>query len=354
MRYYTRYKICAVMCVLMAIYYCSCVDVIDLRAEEAEDIFIIDGFVYSDGRDPIVNIRRSAAFVSGPEGAQMPVSGAQIEIMEVGGPTIELIEVEAGVYSTVQPLGTVGTEYVLKVDVDGDSYESLLERMPPTVPIAALDWTTKELFVDNIAGNVEIQKRVVVLAEVDLSKFEEEIFLRYRIDGVWEFREAFAGGNPLNLNPISCYITEQVDLNNVALLDGRIVSNGALIQQSIIEEHINFRFAYNFCFTVTQESISNTAFNFWNSVQSEFERTGDIFEAPPARIKGNVFNTNDTNNNVIGLFSAISSSTSNITISGLSFTPAPIGQCVIFSNRPESCFRCETINNASTIKPDCL
>lgn len=279
----------------------SCIDTIELDVQDTEDIIIIDGSVYSDGTFPEVRVRKGAAFASGPDGVEFPISGAHVEIAELGGSTFVLDEIQPGTYSINRSLGTTQRDYQLKVQVNGETYESSIEQMPVVIPIQELSWTTQKENIDNTRGNVESKDVLVVRANADLSGIQEDIFLRYRIDGTWEFRERSAANN---LNAIFCYITERVDLNNLALIDGREVNNGILTDQPILEEFLDFRFAFNYCFTVTQQSISNATFNYWKSIQNEFERTGDIFESPPARIKGNIFNTISAKNDVIGIFSS--------------------------------------------------
>lgn len=331
----------------------SCVDFIDLSVDEVQEIIIIEGIVQNDGSSPVVRISKSAAFAAGPDGVEMPILGAKVEISEIGGETIQLVETDPGVYGINRSLGTSAKEYQLFVSFDGQSYVSLIEKMPPTIQIQELSWITKDEIVENISGNLETREIIEIRADADLSNVSDNVFLRYRINGIWEFRERFSLSNPLNLNPLFCYISGRVDLNNLALIDGREINNGQLVNQKILEEILDFRFAHNYCFAVTQQSISNNAFNYWNSIRNEFERTGDIFEAPPARIKGNIFNTISTKNDVIGIFTAIAPSTSNISVSGLGLDI--LGRCDGFGrDLPETCFQCETIINSSTVKPECL
>ena len=68
----------------------SCVDEIDLKVGEVDEVLVVDGRIYNDGTPPIVTIFKSAAFESGPDGVSLPVGGARVQIQEIGGPIIDL------------------------------------------------------------------------------------------------------------------------------------------------------------------------------------------------------------------------------------------------------------------------
>ena len=75
-----------IVVLLLLIFGCfSCIDVIDLKTTDTEKVLIIEGFIYNGNTPPTVKIRTSAAFSSGPEGVELPVSGANVTLMEVGG-----------------------------------------------------------------------------------------------------------------------------------------------------------------------------------------------------------------------------------------------------------------------------
>lgn len=329
----------------------SCIDVIDLETDEATEVLIIEGAVYNNGSRPEVRIRQSAAFSKGPEGVQNPVSGAQVSISEVGGDELILTEVESGIYRGGRSFGNTGKEYQLTVAVNGRQYRSLIEKMPARVPVERLSWTTRTENTNNAAGNQILQKVHILMADALLPEAAGGTFLRYRVFGTYEFRERTTSSN---LSPSFCYIEETIDLNNLALIDGREIRDGRLIEQPILETVLDFRFAFKYCFTVVQQAISNNAYNYWRSVNNEFERTGDIFEAPPARIKGNIFNSEATANDVIGLFSAIATDTAKILVNGLDLD-GPRDPCNIFGRPlPEGCLNCLVFNNSSLIKPECF
>ena len=328
----------------------SCIDVIDLKTDGTEEILIIEGFVYNGNTPPTVKIRKSASFSSGPDGVEQPVSGAIVTLMELNAESVQLTESELGVYTTDQFIGIIGKEYQLRIEADGNTYESLVERMPPVIPNIRLGWNRREETITNELGNVATQSILILEADANLPPQENGAFLRYRVKGDYEFRER---ASSTNLNDITCFVKEEIDFNNLSLVDGRLINDGQLVNQPIMERIIDTKFAYNYCFTVIQQSISKNSFNFWVSIENEFERTGDIFEAPPAKIKGNIQNTQGTKNDVIGLFSAVTTDTSKLLVSGIELGNPRI-PCRSFGTVPSACFDCLIINNSSIEKPECF
>ena len=260
------------------------------------------------------------------------------------------METEPGVYTTDRFVGIIGKEYQLRIEANGNTYESMVETIPPIIPNARLGWNRREETVTNDIGNVATQSILILEADANLPQSADGAFIRYRVEGVYEYRER---ASPNNLNDISCFVQELIDFNNLSLIDGRLINDGQLVNQPILERIIDTKFAYNYCFTVVQQSISKSAFNYWVSIENEFERTGDIFEAPPAKIKGNILNTAGTKNDVIGLFSAISTDTSNLLVTGIELGNPRI-PCRSFGNIPVACFDCLIIEKSSIERPECF
>ncbi|MEM8891671.1 MAG: DUF4249 family protein, partial [Bacteroidota bacterium] len=129
------------------------------------------------------------------------------------------------------------------------------------------------------------------------------------------------------------------------------LNNGFLNQEEFLTKRVDGKFASNYCFTLVQLSITQNEYNFWAAIENEFERTGDIFEAPPAKINGNVLNDDKSQSDVLGLFSLTVADTTKYLITGTD-AGFPMAPCA--RRPPGPCFNCLQIQNATTQKPDCL
>ena len=71
----------------------SCIDIIDLKTSKVEEVLVIEGKIYADRPFPEVLIHKSAAFVAGAAGTELPVSGASVRILESNGAVFQLEEI---------------------------------------------------------------------------------------------------------------------------------------------------------------------------------------------------------------------------------------------------------------------
>lgn len=347
--YIHRKKNIAYLCFLLFASY-ACIDVIDLSAEDKEqEILIIEATVHQNTQEAIVKLSHAASFAAGPDGTETAVTGATVKITEVDGPVFELIEGDPGTYTSSEPLGTVGKEYILEVQNKGETYISSQEKMPKIVPVQNVDYIRREETFTNASGNLGTREFLVLRSSATFPNEGEDIFLRYRVSGIYEYQE-----RP-SLNDKICYISEQIDFNQLGIIDAAVLPGGVLTEEPFLEKLIDHRLAFNYCFTIVQLAMTQSEYTYWNSVKSEFERTGDIFETPPAKINGNIRNSINTKNDVIGLFSLIASDTLKLNTNGLDLG-APRGQCQGFRSldRDSPCFNCIKIANSTYNKPECF
>ena len=217
--------------------------------------------------------------------------------------------------------------------------------MPTGVPFDVIDHVQRVETFNNTLGNIESEEIVALRSTVNLPNQGEGIFLRYRASGIYQFDEA------PSLNDKICYVPEKIDFNQLTIINGAELNEGFLNQQEFLTKRVDGKFASNYCFTLVQVSMTANEYNFWAAIDNEFERTGDIFEAPPAKINGNILNDDPAQNDILGLFSLTVSDTANYVITGTDagFPPAPCAR-----RPPGPCFNCLQIQNATTQKPDCL
>ncbi|MDW3648086.1 MAG: DUF4249 family protein [Bacteroidia bacterium] len=328
----------------------ACIDIIELETEnKADGIIIVDANLELSSRSATVQIRQAAAFSAGPDGVELPVGGARVRLEEIGGTELTLIETETGIYKTDDAIGEAGKSYQLFIEVNGESYESKIEVMPERVPFDFIDHVQRLESFNNSQGNIETQEVVAIRSTTDLPNNGEGIFLRYRASGVYQFNER------VSINDKICYVPERIDNNQLTIINGSSLNNGALNQQEFLLKRVDSRLAKRYCFTLVQISITENEYNFWTAIEDEFDRTGDIFETPPAKINGNILNTVNTKNDIIGLFSVTVADSAKYVITGsdVGFSRGP---CEGFPPPAQGspCYNCLLIQNSSYQEPDCF
>lgn len=336
---------------LLLFLFSTCLDEIALDAPASSPILTVGGSIYSAPGPYSIFLTESAQFTSGAAGIPDLVSGAIVKIRDDQGTEETLVETEAGEYQTSADgiRGRVGRTYQIEIEVNGKTYLSEPETMLPVVSAESLEVEVNTREQLNEAGNFVNSTAVTVLVNTGFPQGEEGTFLRWSTFGEYEYAEIGSQGN---LNPQICYVTEDIDFDNVVVASSEKVAGGFLQRQPVLTRVVDFRFTARYCFHVIQQSISESAYDFWSSVGEEFERSGNIFETPPGKIKGNIFNAADEEEEVLGFFSASAVDTITILVEGrLVGNPTP--QCRPFPRGPESCTNCLLLNNSTRTKPAC-
>ena len=181
-----------------------------------------------------------------------------------------------------------------------------------------------------------------------MKKRRKNHFYDGKVNGEYEFWEKFV------INPKICYVQDNVDINNLKIYNARASQISELIEEPFLSTVLNYRFAYQYCFHIKQYSMSEQEFEYWNIVNDLINIEGDMFDPPPGKIIGNLYNVNDPDEEVMGYFS----------VNGVSFkrffaNPPSLDQdyikprCVLgqYYITPD-CLDCTTIYSSTLIKPD--
>ena len=342
-----------ISCLLLVILlFSTCLDEIDVNVPASTPILTVSGSITTNPGPYSVFLTESAQFTSGADGIPDAVVGANVKIMDDQGNEEILQEFEGGEYRTTANgiRGMVGRTYQIELEVNGKTYQSIPEEILPVISAESLDFEVLTGERLNEAGNFVNSTDVMVSVSTFFPPSENGSFLRWTTFGVYQYAEIGTQGN---LNPQICYVTEDIDFDNVSVASSEGPAGDFLQQQPVISRLIDFRFTANYCFNVVQHSITENAFNFWSAVGAEFERSGNIFEAPPGKISGNIFNPADESEEVLGFFGASAVDTIDIIVQGRD-VGNPIPQCRPFPRGPESCTNCLLLNNSTRIKPDCF
>lgn len=299
-----------------------------------------------------MTLSESAIFVSGPEGIPDPVTGGQITLKDDVGNEEILTEFEAGKYATAVDgmQGTIGRTYWIEIQLNEKIYQSKPEKMLPVVSAESLEFELSTEQRINPAGNFVDVNLITIFVNTRFPSQTEQSFLKWNSFGIYQFPDA----NPFNQK--ICYVAEDIDFDKVVVADSKKINNGFLQKQLIVTREIDFRFAFRYCFKVIQQSITKNTYEFWMAVGTEFERSGNIFETPPGKIEGNIFDVNDDKIDVLGMFSASAVDTIELLVLR-DDAGSPRHICNDFSTDSDVLSRCDNclvIPNSSIVKPLCF
>ncbi len=340
----------------------SCLDEIELDVPKGLDsAIIVQGSLFK-GDPTIVKISINRLFDFTSAGRQQinvrsvvlrDDQGAEIEIPQLG----EIGYYEAAI-SKAQFAVVENRSYQIEVNTfDGRTIMSSFEKIPEGPKIEKLSSSiVKKEIPDGRGGLVnEDFVRFGVHTPLQTSESGDKSYLRWQMERTYQLTD---GSIFSSADPKTCYITQQTDVSNLAILDPYTLTSDRIDDFAVFDELINFRFAEGYYLTVYQQPITEGAFTYWNQISNIIERNGNMFEPPAGQLVSNLENINDPNDLVFGYFYATQSDTMRIYIS-----PAAVGsparRCPpppeVEQNSETPCpvlVCCECLTEGTAVKPE--
>ena len=332
----------------------SCIDRISLETEGTVDLLVIEGSINNGPGPYTVTIRRSGDFSEDQLAIADPVTGAQAQIIAETGEFSSMVEVSPGVYETddLNFLGTPGNTYHVEVTLaNGKTYHSIPEKLLPVPPIEAI---TFEIFKGEVLNNKNVileRNFIRFKAGARIPEDPENRYLKWNFFGEYEFVEIPDPSSPLDVVQ-KCYLPEVLDLNRVVIFDGKD-NGGETFTQEVFVKELDYKFHTTYCFHLYQQSLTFEAFEFWELVENLVNRSGSLFEVPPGRVRGNIINPNEPNEEVLGYFYATSIDSMRLFVRNREIEDIVIPNFCDNADPElmESCFNCALLFNSSLEKP---
>jgi len=196
-----------------------------------------------------------------------------------------------------------GETYILRITTaGGQRYASTPEVMPV---LQRADTADSRFEREKVTLNTGVEITTDVLntyLSTDITaRIDEEVFLKWYYDELYLFTEILCGP----LDPVlTCYVP--IDGNNQAFSLVRSSNvGGSRIEDVRVARKTEFpltEFGNRHYFIIYQQSITKGAYEYWSKVQEVTRQQGTVFDKPPAAISGNIFNTEDPEDRVLGYF----------------------------------------------------
>jgi len=321
--------------------------------ENVSDNIAIVGQLYNSS--VVVRVTGLTSYV----GFSQPIliDDASVQLFDESGSFINVPNSGQGVYQTQNISLPIfpGNRYQLKVSINGKTYESTLETLfsvPEATSVEHNDIFRSEL---NDFGNIVENRYIQFLINTPLSTVGsvEKSYLKWDFDAVYRFIET-TPAIPFPPTPKTCYYPQILGIDEIAIFNGPESRLTTLENEFLIEEPLDHRFSRGFYFNVSQQSLSEGAYNYWEQVQAITDLSGNFFEDPPGKIIGNFKNPDDPAEEVFGYFYATQAivtrvfvKSSDYQISSICPAVAPFGDTSI----RRTCFNCLSHPNSSLNKP---
>ncbi len=332
----------------------ACLDPIEFPDVEAEDLVVIEGQFTPSKRVHTVRISRTSAFgkkvFRGVENAGVSILHGDLQ--EV------FLEVSPGIYAleghTVR--GQPGEKYVLEVKMpNGKVFRSLEDAMPMVQQAdSAYFHFEREVFV-NPSGRDRFANVLNIYIDTHLK--ERDLYLRWYVDELYSFPEETCGGLDI---PLTCYIPLEGNPQNISLYNNRELGLDKITGLKVGSKNsfpaVEFKGPHYF--TVFQHVITQNAYAYWQKVVDVVNQSGTVFDKPPARITGNMYNVQNPDERVLGYFELAAIDTVRTVVLPSEYQEAlnRSPHCNTFFRAqwgPECC-NCLRILNATTERPGWL
>jgi uncharacterized protein DUF4249 len=324
--------------IALIIFIGSCIDPLDIDIDREVNILIVEGSITTLPGPYFVRLSLSAKFGSVLTGAIRPVNRATVLVRDSDGNNYNLSEQIftfydpddrhthsnlTGVYATDPGfLPEVGKSYSLIIKTsDGTEYTSLPEKIIKVPEILALEAEFKKIPL----GSDKFKTGLEIFTTFQ-DPLEEKNFYMWKNTGTYKIF-AFPENHVIEIDgeiaipdPKECckvcWVTESIaDLSIRLLTDNNVNGNRVTKSVAFIEDD-GFRYTDKYLVRIEQHRLSREAFQFFELLDEQLSINGDIFDPPPATIRGNMINLTNPNENVIGYFRA-----SDVSIDSIFLTP---------------------------------
>jgi hypothetical protein len=282
--------------------------------DDAANKLVVSGRVTDTEGWQEVSISMSSP-VENPE--YIPVSGCVVNILDNKGNIFSLSEDDPGTYRAwlgkeyLEP----GTAYKVTVYTpEGETIESSYDTLMAGAPLDSVYY----IIEDVPTSDPDVYLRgLQFYVDLDATDFECRNY-RWEIAQTWEFHAArpveyYYDGKfheiiPPDYSHFVCWANMLV--KNVYTLSTKTLSENVFQKYPLhfVDGQSSSRLGILYSILVSQQSLSENAYNFWEQVRINSEGFGGLYEKQPLSIKGNLLNLTNPEKEVLGYFFATSES----------------------------------------------
>lgn len=283
----------------------NCVSEFNPPSEGFEDLLVVDGLLTDE--DEVFEVKLSRSFqIDTFEVA--PESGARVKLISGSGESQDLYEVSSrGIYQSSSPINPqIGMSYKLIIQTqDGDNYESAEVEMRKTPEIDSIvvkreDQPTADLMGVQVYTNTHDPDNSTRYYRWE---WEEtwEFLMPYDAYLIWNDGEIQLRGERI----FRCYKYGSSSSIN-------IVSTKNLVQDRVNQYPLLYvstetdRLSSRYSLLVKQYGLSEESYTYWKELRDITENLGTLFDPQPSIIIGNIRNTSDETEVVLGYFDVAS------------------------------------------------
>ena len=288
----------------------GCIDPFRPDIRETQNLLVVNGIVSDTPGMHYVEITRSSPY---NQPAYIPVPGCVVRVENDQGGGVTYEEIGKGWYgANLEPpfLGLSRSYRLLVFTPEGKEYQSDYEPLLPCPRLDSLYFEIEHQETDDplrsyygIRFLVDVKPEAGATRNV-LWKLVEtyEYHSTWVIQYIWDGKELTEFRPPID-SLYTCFKTGSIRQLFAA-------STRDLVRNELDHYPLNYvsnqtgRLLYKYSLLVSQYSLSDDAFTYWETVKKQTNETGGLYETQPAVARGNIYNPDDPGELVLGYFFA--------------------------------------------------
>ena len=292
----------------------GCIDELNVATDRALRILVVEGSISTDQGPHYILLSKSAKYGTIFEDFSKPATFAFVRVRDQDGAQVILDEVAPGVYATPSTFtAKVNSSYSLVIETsDGQRYASVPEKV---VPVPAIKKLTTRYIREPAEVADAAEYGIEIYATFDDTPGEQNYYI-WKNKGTYLIKtnpELFtvpslsgAGGRspaPKDCCAI-CWI-EEINGDETLRIFSDINSDGN--ETTHLAAYIRDdggRYDEKYMIRIRQHSMTKEAYRFFDVLEKQIAISGDLFDPPPATLRGNMINITDSESPVIGYFYA--------------------------------------------------
>ncbi len=296
--------------ILMMVLLVSCEEYYTPDLDETTGLLVVESHLTNDVNQNVVKLSLTKNFYS--KEAAGTIAGARVDLVEVGGKTTSGVETNPGSF-TLAKIPVVGKSYILRINYNGDLYESDAVIMPPIPSIDTL-YTghkfEKKYRTDayGVPELIEIPSREIY---VDAPMTSALKYYRFSWRAVLQWIYVAPMG-AFNLPPPIWYgWNSKYDLGSFNLAGPKEFS-----VSTQINKHPILSLAYNgqeyldstsqspagWIILIDQYGIQKPSYDFHDKLNKQFAAEGSLFDPVQMQVYGNIHCKNKPEKIALGFF----------------------------------------------------
>jgi len=271
------------------------------------------------------------------ESGTRPETDAYVSVSDDLGRSTEFREQEPGAYYSWMTAGELASGITYRLNVvtsDGEVYESEPEMFPSPSP--AIDKVYWEFETVGTSDRTDPLNGIRFYVDMEAEPDQGRNF-RWELVETWEYQAA----NPIHyyydgimhqwpdsFSYHTCWYTGKIDQIYTATTRNAESNTIKGFPLNFVSEKTQ-RLQTRYSLQVFQYSLNDEAYDFWKRIEVQNQESGGIYERQPDYVSGNMYNTNNQEEYVLGFFNLCPVSEKRIFVDSIAGLSYPAIDCTL-------------------------